>query len=513
VTTAERVPALVALGRVATASAVKIDTGVAVVRLEEDELQPAIVALRDAGARFADLFGSSREDRVVLRVVYALDDDDLYIVLEAPVRDRGHLPISDLEPAAFVEECELFEQFDVRPEGDKPLNRVLMPPHAEHDYPLLHGDGQRRHSAPREVHAPHHVRGEAFEFPFGPVRVAGWESLYMGLVTTGEEILDLYLFHWHKHRGVERRLRGLDPERGLFFVERTEGLSAVAMATAYCRAVEAAVGMWQPPPAAASTRIIALELERIYNHAAAIALLCQTTGLSIGQAQAEIALEQLLRVNLAVFGHRYLFDILCLGGVRRGPDGATLARLLSPAVDELRRAIRALLKTNSHVDRLEACGIVQPEVAQRLALVGPVARASNGDLDCRRDHPWAPYDGGPPRVPVRTAGDVLARMEVFAAEIDASEQSIHELLPLAGGGRVELSPAAGAGLGWSESPRGEALVWVSLAVDGSVERARLRPASVRNWRAFDDAARSRNVFTDVPIIEASFWQTVAGFAR
>ena len=39
------------------------------------------------------------------------------------------------------------------------------------------------------------------------------------------------------------------------------------------------------------------------------------------------------------------------------------------------------------------------------------------------------------------------------------------------------------------------------------------PASVRNWRAFDDAARAQNVFTDIPIIEASFWLTVAGFAR
>ncbi len=48
---------------------------------------------------------------------------------------------------------------------------------------------------------------------------------------------------------------------------------------------------------------------------------------------------------------------------------------------------------------------------------------------------------------------------------------------------------------------------------GRITRARLRPASVRNWRGFDDAARSQNVFTDIPIIEASFWLTVAGTAR
>jgi hypothetical protein len=36
---------------------------------------------------------------------------------------------------------------------------------------------------------------------------------------------------------------------------------------------------------------------------------------------------------------------------------------------------------------------------------------------------------------------------------------------------------------------------------------------VRNWRGFDDACRSQNVFTDIPIIEASFWLTAAGLAR
>jgi Ni,Fe-hydrogenase III large subunit len=51
---------------------------------------------------------------------------------------------------------------------------------------------------------------------------------------------------------------------------------------------------------------------------------------------------------------------------------------------------------------------------------------------------------------------------------------------------------------------------VELDAGGGVARGRLRTASARNWRAFDDAVRSQNVFTDVPIIEASFWLTVAG---
>jgi Ni,Fe-hydrogenase III large subunit len=384
-----------------------------------------------------------------------------------------------------------------------------MPPHRAEDFPRW---GPGAAVRPGDGLAPHVVEGDAIEFPFGPVRVAAWESLYMGLVTTGEEVLDLYLFHWHKHRGVEQRLVGLTPDRATFFVERLDGLSSVGDTIAFCRSVERASDK-SVPDDAAHTRAVALELERIYNHAAAIAALCQTTGLSVGQARSEIVLEQLLRCNAAAFGHRYLFGIVCPGGVRRAADKLAIRSLLAPALRELRYVVRSLLGTNSHVDRLEATGVVASEDAARLALVGPVARASGQDIDVRRDHPLDAADELISEVPIRSAGDVLARMQVMVDEIAEAERRIVAALDAAGPGLAEWTPGPGSGLGWAESPRGEALAWVSLDDDGRIAQARLRPASVRNWRAFDDAARSQNVFTDIPIIEASFWLTVAGFAR
>jgi Ni,Fe-hydrogenase III large subunit len=76
-----------------------------------------------------------------------------------------------------------------------------------------------------------------------------------------------------------------------------------------------------------------------------------------------------------------------------------------------------------------------------------------------------------------------------------------------------IRPPSRSGLGWAESSRGESLAWVALDAGGRITRARIRPAAVRNWRGFDDACRSQNVFTDIPIIEASFWLTAAGTAR
>lgn len=116
-------------------------------------------------------------------------------------------------------------------------------------------------------------------------------------------------------------------------------------------------------------------------------------------------------------------------------------------------------------------------------------------------------------MPTRYAGDAQARLEVLGAELTESQRLITTLLPEASAETVRVLPRAGSALGWAESARGEALACVALDDDGCIQRARLRPASVRNWRAFDDAVRAQNVFTDVPIIEASLWLTVAGFAR
>ena len=486
-------------------------SAVTVARVEPEQLTAISHELAtEHDARLADLFGDELPDgTIVLRVVYALDRDQSYLVLECPLDGERFPPLSDLDPAAFIEECELYEHFGVRPDNGRRFNRVLVPPNRADAFPLLRRRERKRLARDYE---PHVISGEAFEFPFGPVRVAGWESLYMGLVTTGEEVLDLYLFQWHKHRGVERRLAGLDPDRASFFVERTDGLSAVGDTVAFCRAVEAATGA-SPPEPAAHTRAVALELERIYNHVAAIAAMCQSTGLSVGQARTEILLEELLRLNAAAFGHRYLFGVICPGGVVRPPDPDAIRPRLTGILDELRYVVAALLATNSHVDRLEATGVVTAEQARRLSLVGPVARASGQDLDVRRDHPVDAGDGLLDPVPTRAGGDVLARMEVQVAEVEAAARLIATHLERAGEGIAALEPRDGEGLGWAESPRGEALAWVSLGPDGLIRRARLRPASVRNWRAFDDAARSQNVFTDIPIIEASFWLTVAGFAR
>ena len=525
-TTTEPGPAAVLkeIPRVAGHAQVRDDGRLVTVRVPAAQLEAvAHLLAATADARLADVFaaedGAGAEagtapGSVMLRLVWGLDANQRYLVVESVIENERYPSLSDIAPAAFAEECEIYEQFGIRPDTHKPLNRVMLPPQAGPDFPRL---GHPPAQPPADVHAPHVVGGHAFEFPVGPVRQLGAESLYYGLVTSGEEVVDLYLFTWHKHRGVEWRLRGRDARDALFLVERMEGLSAVANGWAFASAAESALGI-QPARPAVWARAIALELERLYNHAAALAALCQTTGLSVGQSAAEIALERFLRVNAAVFGHRYLFGAVDVGSPGRMPDLGRLRGDLPGAYGELCRAADALLRTNSFVDRLEATGILSAEQARRLGLVGPVARASGVAIDSRADHPAAPYGKSRATAVTRAEGDVLARLQVMLGEAAESVRLIGELARAAdaGGSLADLVPGGnprGAGLGWAESSRGESLAWVAFGDDGLITRARLRPAAVRNWRGFDDACRSQNVFTDIPIIEASFWLTVAGTAR
>jgi len=141
-----------------------------------------------------------------------------------------------------------------------------------------------------------------------------------------------------------------------------------------------------------------------------------------------------------------------------------------------------------------------------------VARAAGLTADARQVS-GAPYSASV-TVATETGGDVLARFMVMLAEAAESVRLIGEFLDAGtAASTADLPRTSGTGLGWAESPRGEALAWVALGDDGRITRARLRPASARNWRGFDDACRSQNVFTDIPIIEASFWLTAAGMAR
>ena len=507
----------------------------------DDLAQLALRLIREQNAHFTDLFAerSGDDGGLTLRAVLALPQahDWRWVMLLAPL-DAERLAYPALTPELPVAdwyEREIRDEAGVTPTSHPALTRLRLPASWPREaFPLLNQlpAAESVPAATSEVSAladderpdleaaPEGI----VEYPLGPVRSGVVESGHYSLRTVGEEIVDFRLQLFYKHRGVEQRAVGLTPLHLPLLAERISGTSGFAQALATCETMERIAGI-SAPPRAQYLRVLFAELERLYNHLGYHADLCQATGLVVGQAQLDIQKERVLRLNALLTGHRYLFGACVFGGVAFDPPEERLreARALVVAIrTRMRRLGRLLLDSPSHVDRLEGTGILTPEDALALGMVGPNARASGVDRDVRRDHPYAAYGELAFDVPVQQAGDALARARVRLDEIAESlrllEQVLAHLATDAARGptraaATEAPVFTGAALGWVESPRGEASHWLRFDDAGRVARYRVRPASFANAQAFPLCVPGRNILTDFPVIEQSWGLSFAGVDR
>jgi len=218
-------------------------------------------------------------------------------------------------------------------------------------------------------------------------------------------------------------------------------------------------------------------------------------------------------------GNRLLRGMVCIGGVRRAWDAAQLAALRA-AIDafasEFQDLIALIDSSESTRDRLEQTGVLRPEKAKDLGIVGVAGRASGMDLDVRRDHPYAAYSRYTFRVPVYQAGDVSHRMQVRADEVReslgiircAAEESLN------GDFRAQAPPipADRCALGAVEGWRGEILHWIRTGPDNHLERCKIKDPSLNNWPALVEAVQG-NIIADFPVINKSFNLSYSGTDR
>jgi Ni,Fe-hydrogenase III large subunit len=213
------------------------------------------------------------------------------------------------------------------------------------------------------------------------------------------------------------------------------------------------------------------------------------------------------RLNAALSGHRFLFESVAAGGGAFAVGAAALDTTLG-TLRELRAdataAWRELEFTGSLQARLDGVGIVTREDAQRLGASGPAARASGLRSDVRSVSPRLAYDGFAPAAPLEATGDVAARVQVRAAELETTCDLLEELLasPLDAGGCRHAGDRRALGLGRVESPRGATLA--AVEIDGDrIARLRLRTGSYANWPVLAHAVAD-NLLPDFPLINKSF---------
>lgn len=495
--------------------------------LADPDARPITEHLRgEFGARLVTVFAEDRRSTEgVFYNYYVFEQKGAaqYLIVQAPVRpDSAEFPaLSAVLPAMNWQEREIQDWFGLTAVGHPNPRRVAL-----HDnWPDVH---PLRKDFPLETVLPtfegeRHIYRPALgegvlQVPVGPVHAGIIEPGHFNFAVAGEPILYLQLRMFYTHKGTEKLFEKLPIHKAVFLAESISGDSSFSHGTAFCQAVERATGI-EVPLRGLVMRTILLELERISNHIGDIGAIATDVGFVIANAHATRLKESMITLNEQMTGNRLLRGMVCVGGVRRSWDKAqldTLRTALDALEGEFHDLIDLINSSESTRDRLEQTGVLRPDKAWDLGIVGVGGRASGVDLDVRRDHPYAAYPRYPFRVPVYQAGDVWHRMQVRIDEVKESVGIIRKAL--SDGLRREFRapvpsiPSDRCALSAVEGWRGEIIHWIRTGPDNSLQRCKIKDPSLNNWPALVEAVQG-NIIADFPVINKSFNLSYSGTDR
>ena len=455
--------------------------------------------------------------------LYALDAAQGFVLVRVPIPPDEPVLISLTNAVHAVnwQEREIQDLFGIKLLGHPNPRRCVLHDDWPEVYPLRK-DFDLRTTLPPFAGARHkfrEVEGEGvFQVPVGPVHAGIIEPGHFLLSVAGEPVLYLQLRMFYVHKGTEKLFESLPIPHCVRLAESISGDSGFAHATAFCHAIERAAAV-EAPPRARALRTLCLELERLHNHVADIGAICTDVAFVTAHMHAMRLKERVLRVNEQLTGNRLLRGMACLGGVRFDFDAGQL-RALIKLVDWLEKEcgeLVELIRSNSGTrDRFETTGVLTPEIARDLGIVGIAGRASGFDHDLRRDFPHAFYDQVQFTVPVFTEGDVQRRMVVRREELFQSFDIIRQVVEKLPAGSIQTKiddvPPDRMALGYVEGWRGEIFHWIHTAPGNRLARCKVKDPSLQNWPALCEAILG-NIIPDFPVVNKSFNLSYSGTDR
>jgi len=458
-----------------------------------------------------------------LYYAFALDAANGFFILRVPVSPEQpvFMGLTNALPAANWQEREIQDLFGLKLEGHPNPRRCAL----HDDWPQVHPlrkEFDLNTVLPPfkgERHKFRRVEGEGvFQVPVGPVHAGVIEPGHFLFSVAGEPVLYLQIRLFYTHKGTEKLFENIPVAHGVRLAESISGDSSFAHATAFCHALERAANL-EAPPRARALRTICLELERLYNHLADIGAIATDVAFAVANAHAMRLKERVLRLNAQLTGNRLLRGMACLGGVRsdwKDDQCKAILRFIAELRPEFDSLVDLINQSSSTRDRLETTGILKPQTARDLGVVGIAGRASGFDHDLRRDFPHAAYDQVKFVVPVYQEGDVLRRMQVRIDEVRQAFSIIEQLVGSLPDGAIRLPmpelPADVVALGYVEGWRGEIFHWIRTAAKDRLARCKVKDPSLQNWPALSEAILG-NIIPDFPVVNKSFNLSYSGTDR
>lgn len=488
-------------------------------RLAADYWQQLGQRIRQQGGRLLGIWGEHQDTAGAnIHAFFLTESGYLWCTLPLPANLREFPSLSSVFPTACRQERAIRDLLGLEPLGNPDMRPWLrhaawpanIHPLAMSDIPedILSCAGEIDYS----YRAP--AGQDLHEIPVGPVHAGTIEPGHFRFTCLGEQIVQLEERLGYCHKGIERLFVGQPPDAALRLAGRVSGDSSVAYAWSYAMAVES-VAEIELSQRALALRGLCLERERLANHLGDLGALGNDAGLAFALTQLLAIKEELLRENAEIFGHRYLMEVVQLGGVAVDLDGRALQHIEQSSKAWRRRLETLDLLLQEHAglrDRLVATGPITAERAAYWGMAGLSGRASGQAWDLRTHFAPPPYDRYPMEISLARRGDVAARWAVRFAEVFRClrwQENVVANLP-GGSPRVALKafPKDGEGLGICEGWRGEVFVALRLE-DRHIARCHPHDPSWSLWPVLEEAV-CQDIVADFPLINKSFNLSYSG---
>ena len=330
---------------------------------------------------------------------------------------------------------------------------------------------------------------EGMTLNIGPQHPATHGTLRLIARLDGEQVIEIDPVMGYMHRGYEKLTEVRTYPQVTTLINRIDWLGSFANEVPFILAAEKLMEV-EAPPRAQWIRTILFELSRIAN----LTLFLGDMGVQLGALTAVFFAfrdrEHALNQIEAVTGGRFHPNFDRIGGLKDDLPSGWIAEThgVMAKIRNFCDEIETLLMGNEIFEaRTRGVGVITKDVALSHGLSGANARASDIDVDLRRDHPVGlAWDEADWKVWTHVDGDSFARYWVRLQEVRESTRIVDQLMeglpagPIRAKVPVIIKVPAGEAYVETENPLGAMGYYVVSQGDLVPFRVKIRSASFNN---------------------------------